>query len=179
MYNDKEPARYFDWMLWKLRQEKEQNMGTTFGIELYNDKEEPVQDKIDLKDYLEFVESVTSPESMNISSTKGRLDSLEYGKTPVNIASLLTGGMGLSSETGEFNEIIKKCLFQGKPLDDDTRYHLMRELGDIMWYWVTACRALNYNPNDVIKENIKKLQARYPDKKFDVEKSENRQEGDL
>ncbi len=55
----------------------------------------------------------------------------------------------------------------------------MRELGDIMWYWVTACRALNYNPNDVIKENIKKLQARYPDKKFDVEKSENRQEGDL
>ena len=135
--------------------------------------------KIDLKDYLEFVESVTSPESMNISSTKGRLDSLEYGKTPVNIASLLTGGMGLSSETGEFNEIIKKCLFQGKPLDDDTRYHLMRELGDIMWYWVTACRALNYNPNDVIKENIKKLQARYPDKKFDVEKSENRQEGDL
>ena len=116
---------------------------------------------------------------MNISSTKGRLDSLEYGKTPVNIARLLTGGMGLSSETGEFNEIIKKCLFQGKPLDDDTRYHLMRELGDIMWYWVTACRALNYKPNDVIKENIKKLQARYPDKKFDVEKSENRQEGDL
>ena len=83
-------------------------MGTSFGIELYNDKEDKVQKKIDLKDYLEFVETVTSPESMNISSTKGRLESLEYGKTPVNTASLLTGGMGLSSETGEFNEIIKK-----------------------------------------------------------------------
>ena len=91
----------------------------------------------------------------------------------------MTGGIGLSSETGELNEIIKKCIFQGKPMDDETIFHCKRELGDIIWYWISTCRSLGLNPNEVIEENVKKLESRYPDGEFDVHYSENRQDGDL
>ncbi len=91
----------------------------------------------------------------------------------------MTAGIGLASEGGEFDEIVKKVLFQGKPLDEDTKYHLYRELGDIAWYWINACRALDLDPNDVIRENVNKLINRYPAGQFDVHYSENRKEGDL
>ena len=94
------------------------------------------------------------------------------------MALLLTSAIGLSSEGGEFAEIIKKCIFQGKPLDRDTRFHLKRELGDIMWYWTTACASLGLDPYEVISENQKKLEARYGEK-FEVDRSEVRQDGDL
>ena len=97
----------------------------------------------------------------------------------VNISLLMTGGIGLSSETGELNEIIKKCIFQGKPMDDETIFHCKRELGDIIWYWISTCRSLGLDPNEVIEENVKKLESRYPDGEFDVHYSENRQDGDL
>jgi uncharacterized protein YabN with tetrapyrrole methylase and pyrophosphatase domain len=92
---------------------------------------------------------------------------------------LLTGAVGISAEGGEFMEIVKKCIFQGKPLDDDTQYHAKRELGDIMWYWVNACRALNVDPNIIIQMNIDKLKARYPGGDFDAHYSENRVDGDI
>ena len=101
------------------------------------------------------------------------------GEQGVNISLLLTSGIGLASETGEFNEIIKKMLFQGKPLTEENRFHMMRELGDIIWYWTNACRSLGYDPNEVIAENVRKLEARYPGGKFDAHYSENRKEGDL
>ena len=85
----------------------------------------------------------------------------------------------MSAETGEFNEIIKKMFFQGKPLNAENVFHMKRELGDIMWYWVNACTALNLDPNDVIDENVRKLEARYPGGSFDAHYSENRKEGDL
>ena len=100
-------------------------------------------------------------------------------KTGVNMSLLLTGGIGLSSEAGELNEIIKKCIFQGKPMNEETVFHLKRELGDIMWYWITSCRALDLDPNEVIEENINKLKSRYPGGEFDAHYSENRKEGDL
>ena len=100
-------------------------------------------------------------------------------KTDVNMSLLLTGGIGLSSEAGELNEIIKKCIFQGKPMNEETVFHLKRELGDIMWYWITSCRALDLDPNEVIEENINKLKSRYPGGEFDAHYSENRKEGDL
>ena len=87
--------------------------------------------------------------------------------------------MGLSSETGELAEIVKKVTFQGKPLTGETLFHMKRELGDIIWYWVNMCRALELDPNDVIAENVEKLKARYPGGKFDVFHSEHRQSGDL
>ena len=92
---------------------------------------------------------------------------------------LLTASIGLSSEGGEFSEIVKKCLFQGKPLNDETVFHLKRELGDIMWYWSNACRSLGIDPNDVLEENVKKLESRYPGGKFDILYSENRKQGGL
>ena len=133
--------------------------------------------QIDLNKYKEFVEAVTSTESNELAPMVQRLSDLE--KKGVNMSLLLTGGIGIASEGGEFNEIIKKCIFQGKPLDDETIFHLKRELGDIMWYWINSCRALGLDPNEVIEENVNKLKARYPGGSFDVHYSENRKEGDL
>ena len=133
---------------------------------------------VDLNKYKNFVEKVTSRESNEVSSLIDRLQSLETN-TGVNISLLLTGSIGIASEGGEFSEIVKKCIFQGKPLDADTIFHAKRELGDIMWYWVNACRALDLDPNEVLAENVKKLEARYPGGSFDVHYSENRQDGDL
>jgi len=131
---------------------------------------------IDLNKYKDFVKEVTSQESNNKRQLTQRLDALD---AKVNISLLLTGSIGLASEGGEFSEIVKKCVFQGKPLDDDTIFHMKRELGDIMWYWISACRSLDLDPNEVIEENVNKLKARYPGGEFDVHYSENRQEGDL
>lgn len=131
---------------------------------------------IDLNRYGYFVSQVTSQESQNIRKLTQKLEELDRD---INIALLLTGGIGLASEGGEFNEIIKKCVFQGKPLNEDTIFHMKRELGDIMWYWINACRALDLDPNDVIEENVRKLEARYPGGKFDAHYSENRKDGDL
>tara|TARA_B100000035_G_scaffold78327_1_gene65443 strand:- start:8166 stop:8579 length:414 start_codon:yes stop_codon:yes gene_type:complete len=135
--------------------------------------------KVDLNKYKEFVQEVTSKESNQLSEMFYATKELEAKNPKVNMSLLLTGGIGLSSETGEFNEIIKKCIFQGKPLNDETVFHCKRELGDIMWYWISSCRALGLDPNEVIEENVNKLKARYPGGEFDVHYSENRQEGDL
>ena len=134
--------------------------------------------QVDLNKYKEFVEKVTSIQSNEIGSLTEQMHRLE-ANSDVNMSLLLTGGIGLSSETGEFNEIIKKCMFQGNPLNDETVYHLKRELGDIIWYWISSCRALDLDPNEVIKENVNKLKARYPGGEFDVHYSENRKQGDL
>ena len=131
---------------------------------------------IDLNRYSYFVSQVTSQESQNTIKLARKLKELDKD---INIALLLTGGIGLASEGGEFNEIIKKCVFQGKPLNEDTIFHMKRELGDIMWYWINACRALDLDPNEVIEENVRKLESRYPGGEFDAHYSENRKEGDL
>ena len=137
---------------------------------------------IDLNKYQEFVKTVTSDQSKYVYSFADRFEQLSQyqdDKTLINPALLLTAGIGLSSETGEFNEIIKKMFFQGKPLNAENVFHMKRELGDIMWYWVNACTALGLDPNDVIDENVRKLEARYPGGSFDAHYSENRKAGDL
>jgi len=133
--------------------------------------------KIDLNKYQDFVEAVTSAESNNSTDMKAAVDRLE--DSGVNVSLLLTGAVGISAEGGEFMEIVKKCIFQGKPLNEETQFHAKRELGDIMWYWINSCRALNIDPNEVIAENVRKLEARYPGGSFDAYYSENRQDGDL
>ena len=132
---------------------------------------------IDLNKYKEFVEAVTSEQSNQTQALCNQLQSLE--QQGVNMALLLTGSIGIASEGGEFSEIVKKCIFQGKPLDDDTKFHIKRELGDIMWYWINSCRAMDLDPNEVIAENVNKLKARYPGGEFNVHYSENRKQGDL
>ena len=133
--------------------------------------------KIDLNKYQDFVQEVTSQESNDSGEMAMAISKLE--ESGVNVSLLLTGAVGISAEGGEFMEIVKKCIFQGKPLSKETQFHAKRELGDIMWYWINSCRALNIDPNEVIAENVRKLEARYPGGSFDAYYSENRQDGDL
>lgn len=133
--------------------------------------------KIDLNKYQEFVQTVTSQPSNNLDTFTARVN--ELNSQGLNVPLLMTAAIGLASEGGELNEIIKKMVFQGKPYNEENRFHMMRELGDIIWYWINACRALGYDPNDVIAENVTKLQARYPTGHFDAFYSENRKDGDL
>jgi NTP pyrophosphatase (non-canonical NTP hydrolase) len=134
---------------------------------------------VDLNKYKDFVEAVTSKESNNYDHLHKRILELANGEPVINPSLLLTAGIGLASEGGEFNEIVKKMFFQGKPLNEENVFHMKRELGDIIWYWVNACRALGLDPNEVIAENVKKLESRYPGGSFDVHYSENRKDGDL
>ena len=127
--------------------------------------------------YSEFVTKVTSDPSLDLDALQASLEDIE-NKSPIESARLLTAALGLGSETGEFVEIVKKMFLQGKPPSEDNIFHMKRELGDIMWYWVTACAALNLDPFEVIKENQTKLEARYG-QEFEVERSEVRKEGDL
>jgi NTP pyrophosphatase (non-canonical NTP hydrolase) len=135
---------------------------------------------IDLNKYTKFVDAVTSRESNNYDSLHRRIEELRHQPEPgFNASLLLTAAIGLAAEGGEFAEIPKKIFFQGKPFNEDARFHMKRELGDIMWYWVNACRALNLDPNDVIAENVNKLESRYPGGKFDAYYSENRKDNDI
>ena len=127
--------------------------------------------------YCDFVTKVTSDPSLDIESLKKSLDTIQKN-SKVDVPRLLTGSLGLASESGEFVEIVKKMFVQGKPVDGDNVFHMKRELGDIMWYWVTACMALDLDPVEVIKENQEKLEARYGEK-FTVDQSEVRVKGDL
>ena len=135
-------------------------------------------EKVDLNKYKDFVEKVTSIQSNDTGALAVQLEKLE-NDSGVNMALLLTGAIGIASEGGEYAEIVKKCIFQGKPMDDETKFHIKRELGDIAWYWINSCRALGIDPNEVLTENVQKLKSRYPGGEFDVHYSENRKEGDL
>lgn len=127
--------------------------------------------------YCDFVTKVTSDPSLDIEALKASLDTIQ-DTSEIDVPRLMTAALGLSSEGGEFVEIVKKMFLQGKPADRENIFHMERELGDIMWYWVTACMALNLDPVEVILENQKKLEARYGEK-FTVNLSEVREEGDL
>jgi NTP pyrophosphatase (non-canonical NTP hydrolase) len=127
--------------------------------------------------YSDFVAKVTSEPSMDLDALKRSFDDIENNSN-IKTARLLTAALGLGSETGEFVEIVKKMILQGKPPSDENIFHMKRELGDIMWYWTTACASLGLDPFEVINENQKKLEARYGEK-FEIDRSEVRKDGDL
>ena len=127
--------------------------------------------------YTDFVTKVTSEPSIDLDALKESFDDVEKNSN-IKTPRLLTAALGLGSETGEFVEIVKKMYLQGKPPSEDNKFHMKRELGDIMWYWITACASLNLDPYEVISENQEKLAARYG-KKFEVQRSEIRKDGDL
>ena len=133
--------------------------------------------RIDFEKYSKFVDAVTSDESRDFVALSDRLVSLD--EKGANIERLLTGAVGINSEGGEIMEIVKKLIFQGKKWDDETIYHLKRELGDVMWYVIQCLIALETNLNEVVNMNIDKLKKRYPGGEFDPWYSENREEGDL
>ena len=127
--------------------------------------------------YTDFVTKVTSEPSIDLDALKKSFNDIEKNSN-IKTPRLLTAALGLGSETGEFVEIVKKMFLQGKPPSEDNIFHMKRELGDIMWYWTTACAALDLDPYEVISENQEKLASRYGEK-FEVQRSEVRTEGDL
>ena len=128
--------------------------------------------KIDFDKYAVFVDGVTSDSSKDYQSFLESLDNLDG--EGANIQRLLTAAVGLSAEGGEFMEIVKKMVFQGKPWNDDNREHLIIELGDVLWYVMQACKALEIPIEEVVAGNVEKLKKRYPGGEFDVYQSENR-----
>jgi NTP pyrophosphatase (non-canonical NTP hydrolase) len=131
---------------------------------------------IDFSRYEHFVDAVTSDASKDFVALADRLVELD-GKG-ANIERLLTAGVGINAEGGEFLEIIKKMVFQGKPWNDDNREHLIIELGDLLWYVAQATQALGVSFEEVIETNVRKLEKRYPGGQFDIYYSENRAEDD-
>ena len=129
----------------------------------------PETKSVDFDKYAIFVDGVTSDPSKDYQSFTESLDNLD--REGANIQRLLTAAVGLSAEGGEFMEIVKKMVFQGKPWNDDNREHLIIELGDAMWYVMQAFMALNITLDDVIAGNVEKLKKRYPGGEFDVYKS--------
>ena len=132
---------------------------------------------IDPIKYAEFVNAVTSLQSKEHEAFVYRIQELEGQGFPSE--RLLTASVGMCAEAGEFTEVVKKIVFQGKPVNEDNLFHLKRELGDIMWYIAQACMALDVSIDEIIVMNVEKLAARYPDGAFAVYYSENRKEGDV
>ena len=133
--------------------------------------------KVDFNKYTQFVDAVTSEASTDFLALSDRLVQLD--EKGANIERLLTAGVGINAEGGEFLEIIKKMIFQGKPWNADNKEHLIIELGDLMWYVAQACMALEVSIDEVVARNVTKLEKRYPGGSFDVYYSENRAEDDL
>ena len=132
---------------------------------------------VDFEQYEKFVDAVTSDSSKDFVALADRM--VELDREGANIERLTTAGVGLAAESGEFLEIVKKMVFQGKPWNDDNREHLIIELGDVMWYVAQACMALDIPFDEVIARNVKKLEKRYPGGKFDITNSEVRAANDL
>ena len=132
---------------------------------------------VDTKKYLDFVAGVTSMPSQDSAILQARID--ELVANGADIPHLLTAALGLTAESGEFTEVVKKIILQGKPYTPDNVFHMKRELGDICWYIAQACMALDTTFDEIIEMNVEKLKTRYPGGEFDVHKSENRKVGDL
>jgi len=130
-----------------------------------------------INNYKNFVDTLTSQASKDHAAYVARLNELQAAGC--DIARLDTAVQGLSAEAGEAEEIVKKMKYQGKPWNEENRFHLKREAGDIIFYWMNLCIALGYEPMEIIEENVRKLEARYPGGKFDVNSSEHRKAGDL
>ena len=133
---------------------------------------------VDTEKYLEFVDGVTSDPSRDFAMLLKRMTELEV-EQDCDIPHLLTAALGLTAEAGEFTEVVKKIILQGKPYNEENIFHLKRELGDICWYIAQACMALDTTFDEVIEMNVDKLKARYPGGEFDVHHSENRVDGDV
>ena len=133
---------------------------------------------VDTNKYLDFVTEVTSLPSTDLAALLSRITELDI-EQDADVPRLLTAALGLTAESGEFTEVVKKIILQGKPYNEDNVFHMKRELGDICWYLAQACMALDTTFDEIIEMNVDKLKARYPGGEFDVHQSENRAEGDL
>ena len=106
--------------------------------------------KVDTEKYVEFVKGVTSDPSLWTMLQWGlfRTNSEVTWKI-VTSDTTLTAALGLTAESGEFTEVVKKIIFQGKPYNEENVFHMKRELGDICWYLAQACMALDTTFDEV------------------------------
>jgi len=133
--------------------------------------------RIDSQKYIDFVKQTTSPASSDFSQLINRMN--ELNDEGVKLTHLLTFALGTSAEMGEAVEIIKKCLLQGKPFDDESKKWILKECSDSLWYFAQFCIAMDVTFEDIMQINYEKLSARYPEGTFSVYRSENRKEGDI
>ena len=130
-----------------------------------------------INDYAKFVDTTTSRESKNFMAFIDSTSKLDV-QDNMNLPRVMTSAIGMLAESGEFTEVLKKMVFQGKEFNEENRFHMKRELGDVLWYWVQGCIALGFTPDEVMDENIRKLEKRYPNG-FEVVRSEVREQGDI
>ena len=90
--------------------------------------------------------------------------------------NVLYAAIGMCGEAGEVSELIKKYAYHEHTIDTE---HLARELGDVLWYVTYMAHLFGYSLGDIMVMNQEKLAKRYPDGKFDAERSRNRKEGDI
>jgi NTP pyrophosphatase (non-canonical NTP hydrolase) len=141
-----------------------------------------------INDYARFVDQCTSETSKDTTKMCDRVEYLRGNYTTrngevldqeIDMARLMTALIGMMAESGEFAEVVKKKVFQAdSKFSDDEVFHMKRELGDVLWYWVQGCKALGFTPDEVMDENIRKLEKRYPNG-FEVVRSEVREQGDI
>ena len=105
--------------------------------------------RIDFNKYQNFVDAVTSDASKDFLALSDRM--VELDEKGANIERLLTSAVGINAEGGEFMEIVKKLVFQGKSWNEETKNHLVRELGDVIWYIA---------PNVIVKTDWRKWHSR-------------------
>jgi hypothetical protein len=132
---------------------------------------------IDSNKYIAFVKQTTSPASSDINTLLDRIKELD--NEGVKLTHLLTFALGASAEMGEAIEIIKKCLLQGKPFNEDSKTWILKEVSDSLWYFAQFCIAMDVTFEDIMQINYEKLSARYPEGTFSVYRSENRKEDDI
>lgn len=133
---------------------------------------------MDSNKYIQFVRQTTSPASSDFSLLLARMSELETSDG-ANVPRLLTAALGISAESGELVEIIKKVFLQGKLYTEETKIHILKEFSDVMWYLAQLCIAMDTTFEEIMEINYKKLSARYPEGTFNVYCSENRAEGDI
>jgi len=133
-------------------------------------------DSKEVIDHRDFVNGVTSEETVDSDVFIDRLEEFQDGDMIWSQPQrLLTGGIGICSEGGELLDLVKKILFQGKKPTPELRHKIKLELGDVMWYVQQVLIWGGWSLNEVLAENINKLDGRYPEG-FSVDKSENREE---
>ena len=134
---------------------------------------------MDSKEVIEhrmFVDDVTSEATRDCDVFLNRIEELQDGDMVWSQPQrLLTGAIGICSEGGELLDLVKKIIFQGKEPSEELRNKVKNELGDVMWYVQQVLITMEWDLEEVLAENTKKLSGRYPEG-FDVDKSENRED---
>ena len=106
-----------------------------------------------------------------------QLDVLKYAPDYQHyMPNVLYAAIGMCGEAGEVSELIKKYAYHGHTIDTE---HLARELGDVLWYVSYMADLFGYSLGEIMAMNQEKLTKRYPDGKFDAERSRNRKEDDI